>query len=152
MFQGPPAPYGVVICYEGIFPDLFRSFVRDGARLMVNMTNDAWFGRTSGPEQHLGMYPFRAVEHRVPVVRAANTGVSAFIDPTGAIHEATSLDTATFTRARVERHSGGTFYVRFGEWVGVGSFAAAFVLLLARRRAGAAAARADAGYRAIRHH
>src|SRR5205085_2562900 len=85
VFNAPPAPFGIVICYEGIFPDLVRQFVRDGARLMVNMTNDAWFGRTSGPEQHLTMYPFRAVEHRVSVVRAANTGVSAFIAPNGFI-------------------------------------------------------------------
>ncbi|MGH7417667.1 MAG: apolipoprotein N-acyltransferase, partial [Candidatus Rokuibacteriota bacterium] len=85
VFPGPPAPFGVVICYEGIFPDLFREFVNNGARMMVNMTNDGWFGRTSGPEQHLAMYPFRAVEHRIAVVRAANTGVSAFIAPTGQI-------------------------------------------------------------------
>ena len=85
VFPGPPAPFGVVICYEGIFPDLFREFVNNGARMMVNMTNDGWFGRTSGPDQHLAMYPFRAVEHRIAVVRAANTGISAFIAPTGQI-------------------------------------------------------------------
>ena len=85
VFPGPPAPFGVVICYEGIFPELFREFVDGGARVMVNMTNDAWFGRTSGPGQHLAMYPLRAVEHRVAIVRAANTGVSAFVEPTGRI-------------------------------------------------------------------
>src|SRR5207248_3359829 len=73
VFPGPPAPFGIVICYEGIFPDLFREFVNNGARVMVNMTNDGWFGRTSGPAQHLTMYPFRAVEHRIAIVRAANT-------------------------------------------------------------------------------
>ena len=52
---------------------------------MVNMTNDGWFGRTSGPYQHLAMYPFRAVEHRIAMVRAANTGISAFIAPSGQI-------------------------------------------------------------------
>ena len=91
VFSGPPAPFGVVICYEGIFPELVREFVKGGARLIVNMTNDAWFGRTSGPWQHLAMYPFRAVEHRVTVVRAANTGVSAFIAPTGQIMGRTAL-------------------------------------------------------------
>src|SRR3989442_6387774 len=85
VFPGPPAPFGIVICYEGIFPDLFREFVNNGARVMVDMTNDRSFGRTSGPEQHLTMYPFRAVEHRIAVVRAANTGVSAFIAPSGQI-------------------------------------------------------------------
>ena len=85
VFPGPPAPFGVVICYEGIFPDLFREFVNNGARVMVNMTNDGWFGRTSGPGQHLAMYSFRAVEHRIAIVRAANTGVSAFIAPSGQV-------------------------------------------------------------------
>src|SRR5207302_10380337 len=89
VFPGPPAPFGVVICYEGIFPELVRRFVRSGARVMVNMTNDAWFGHTEGPLQHLAMYPLRAVEHRTAVVRVANTGVSAFITPKGRI--ATSL-------------------------------------------------------------
>jgi len=70
VFPGPPAPFGVVICYEGIFPELFRRFVRSGARVMVNMTNDAWFGHTEGPLQHLAMYPLRAVEHRTAVVRS----------------------------------------------------------------------------------
>src|SRR5262249_29008796 len=64
-FSGPSAPFAVVICYEGIFPELVREFVKNGARLIVNMTNDAWFGRTAGPWQHLAMYPFRAIEHRV---------------------------------------------------------------------------------------
>ena len=59
------APFGTVICYEVIFPELFRDFVAGGATFMVNITNDAWFGRTSGPWQHLGMLPLRAVEHRV---------------------------------------------------------------------------------------
>src|SRR5207245_3792511 len=91
VFQRGPGTFGVVICYEGIFPELVREFVRGGARLMVNMTNDAWFGRTDGPWQHLAMYPFRAVEHRTALVRAANTGVSVFIVPTGQILRRLSL-------------------------------------------------------------
>ena len=118
VFPGPPAPYGVVICYEGIFPDLVRDFVRDGARLMVNMTNDAWFGRTSGPEQHLGMYPFRAVEHRISVVRAANTGVSAFIAPSGQIIRRMNLyDRGLLTEA-VPLRVGRTLFTRLGDWPG----------------------------------
>ncbi len=117
VFPGPPAPFGVVICYEGIFPELFRRFVRSGARVMVNMTNDAWFGRTEGPLQHLATYPFRAVEHRTAVVRVANTGVSAFITPSGRI--ATSL--GLFERAnligRVALRSRETLYTRAGEWL-----------------------------------
>ena len=79
------APFGTVICYEVIFPELFRGFVAGGADFMVNITNDAWFGRTSGPWQHLGMLPLRAVEHRVAIARAANTGISAFVEPSGRV-------------------------------------------------------------------
>ena len=123
VFDAPPAPFGVVICYEGIFPDLFRRFVRDGALLMVNMTNDAWFGRTSGPEQHLAMYPFRAVEHRVSVVRAANTGVSAFIAPSGIIVRRLHLfERGTMTEA-VPLRTRHTLFTRFGDWLGLLSLA-----------------------------
>jgi len=73
------APFGTVICYEVIFPELFRGFVVGGASFMANITNDAWFGRTSGPWQHLGMLPLRAVENRVAIARAANTGISALV-------------------------------------------------------------------------
>ena len=117
VFQGPPAPFGVVICYEGIFPELVREFVRGGARLMVNMTNDAWFGRTDGPWQHLAMYPFRAVEHRTALVRAANTGVSVFIVPTGQILRRLSLYRRAVMAERLPLRAGETLYSRFGEWL-----------------------------------
>lgn len=117
VFPGPPAPFGVVICYEGIFPELVREFVRGGARLIVNMTNDAWFGRTSGPWQHLAMYPFRAVEHRVAVVRAANTGVSAFIMPSGKIVRRVPLYERTTVAERVPLRSTVTLYSRLGDWL-----------------------------------
>jgi len=122
VFPGPPAPFGVVICYEGIFPDLVRRFVRGGARLMVNMTNDAWFGRTSGPAQHLAMYPFRAVEHRLAVVRAANTGVSAFIAPTGAIGRRLPLFERGVMIERVPLRAGATWFTRLGDWLAYLSF------------------------------
>ncbi|MBI1847424.1 MAG: apolipoprotein N-acyltransferase [Candidatus Rokubacteria bacterium] len=117
VFSGPPAPFGVVICYEGIFPELVREFVKGGARLMINMTNDGWFGRTVGPQQHLSMYPFRAVEHRTWVVRAANTGISAAIDPAGRIRESLSLYERANLVARVGLRQGETLYTRFGDWL-----------------------------------
>ena len=80
-----------LICYEGIFPALTRNFVAAGARLLVNISNDAWYGRTSAPHQHLAMAAVRAVENRVPVVRATNTGVSAFVDAVGRIRGRTPL-------------------------------------------------------------
>jgi apolipoprotein N-acyltransferase len=134
VFQGPPAPYG-------IFPDLVRSFVRDGARLMVNMTNDGWFGRTSGPEQHLGMYPLRAVEHRLSVVRAANTGVSAFIAPTGQIIRRLNLFQRGLLTETVPLRVGKTLYTRLGDWPGLLALAvSAAVLVLTQRRARASEA------------
>jgi apolipoprotein N-acyltransferase len=117
VFEGPPAPFGIVICYEGIFPDLFREFVNNGARVMVNMTNDGWFGRTSGPEQHLAMYSFRAVEHRIAVVRAANTGVSAFIAPSGQIVRRLGLFQRGVISDRVPLRQGRTLFTRVGDWV-----------------------------------
>jgi apolipoprotein N-acyltransferase len=137
VFPGPPAPFGVVICYEGIFPDLFREFVNGGARVMVNMTNDGWFGRTSGPEQHLAMYPFRAVEHRIAVVRAANTGVSAVIAPTGQIVRRLGLFERGVLADRVPLRRGRTLFTRIGDWVAWLSLvaAAASVGVAARSRA-----------------
>jgi apolipoprotein N-acyltransferase len=82
---------GVQICYEIIFPALSRAMARNHASLLVNITNDAWFGTTSGPYQHFSMTVFRAVENRRSLARAANTGISGFIDPTGKILAATAL-------------------------------------------------------------
>ena len=117
VFPGPPAPFGVVICYEGIFPELVRDVAKNGARLIVNITNDAWFGRTSGPLQHLAMYPFRAVEHRTAVVRSANTGFSAFIAPSGQITQRLPLFERDIMTAAVPLRTRTTLYTRFGDWV-----------------------------------
>ncbi|MFH0763690.1 MAG: apolipoprotein N-acyltransferase [Candidatus Omnitrophota bacterium] len=77
--------FSALICFEDIFPDLAREFVKRGAGFLVNITNDAWFGRSSAAYQHAQSSVFRAVENRVNVVRAANTGLSCFIDQKGAI-------------------------------------------------------------------
>ncbi len=134
VFPGPPAPFGVVICYEGIFPGLVRDFVRDGARLMVNMTNDAWFGRTDGPWQHLAMYPFRAVEHRIAVVRVANTGVSAVIAPSGQIVRRLGLFRRETMTEPVPLRAGRTLYTRFGEWLAYLSLVVTAIALSGARR------------------
>lgn len=77
--------FGVVICFEDVFPGIVSKFVRTGADFMINSTNDEWFMESSAPYQHLQASVFRAVENRRSVVRAANTGVSSFIDPKGKI-------------------------------------------------------------------
>ena len=84
---------GILICFESIFPDISRKQAQAGANLLVTLTNDAWFGRSSAPMQHLAMGVFRAVETRKTLVRAANTGISAFIDPMGRMQEASPLFT-----------------------------------------------------------
>src|SRR5262249_28998456 len=132
------APFGTVICYEVIFPDLFRGFVRDGARLMVNITNDAWFGESSGPLQHLAMVPLRAVENGVAVVRAANTGVSALVAPDGRIGPELGLLRQGAFRVDVPLAGRTTFYTRFGDL---------FAYLCTAAAAAAQGARACAGVR-----
>ena len=115
VFNGPPAPFGVVICYEGIFPDLARRFVARGANFLVNITNDAWFGRTSAPYQHLVMEAMRAVENRVPLVRAANTGFSAVVDLDGRVRSQTALYETTFLVAEVAWPQVTSFYTAHGD-------------------------------------
>jgi apolipoprotein N-acyltransferase len=80
-----PLRFSVLICFEDLFPELSRRCVKKGARFLVNITNDAWYKRTPAAYQHLAASVFRAVENRVFLVRAANTGVSAFINPQGKI-------------------------------------------------------------------
>jgi apolipoprotein N-acyltransferase len=106
---------GVLICFEAIFPELARSMVRNGAQLLVNITNDAWFGRSSAPYQHLSMVVFRAAENHRAVARAANTGISSFVDPTGRILAETPLfEEATLTR-ELPLMSQQSFYARHGD-------------------------------------
>ena len=81
----PPVTFSVLICFEDLFPQISRQFVKRGAGFLVNITNDAWFKKTPSPYQHLQASVFRAVENRVFLVRAANTGVSGFISPCGKI-------------------------------------------------------------------
>ena len=80
-----PAPFGVLICFEAIYPELARDLVRHGARFLLNLSNDAWFGTSAGLEQHLAMTVFRAVETRRGLARATNTGVTALVAPSGRI-------------------------------------------------------------------
>jgi len=107
---------GVLICFEAIFPELARAQVKNGAEILVNLTNDAWFGTTSAPYQHLCMSIFRAVENRRPLIRAANTGFSAFINPYGETISRSSLFGEEVLGRELEL--GGhnlTFYSRYGD-------------------------------------
>ena len=113
-----PAKIGVLICYESIFPELSRNLVNGGANFLVNLTNDAWFGRSSAPYQHLSMAVLRSVENRVPMARCANTGISGFIDSRGRILQVSSLFEDATMFGKVQLGEGKTIYTRYGDWFG----------------------------------
>ncbi|MBU4560899.1 apolipoprotein N-acyltransferase, partial [bacterium] len=106
--------FGVLICYEGIFDNLVRKFVKKGAGFIVNITNDAWYRRTSAPYQHFSFSVFRAVENRVPIVRAANTGVSGFIDSQGRIKKDLDIFIEGTLVDKINLKKQNTFYTKFG--------------------------------------
>jgi apolipoprotein N-acyltransferase len=106
---------GGFICYESVFPHLVRRFTAGGAQLLVNVTNDAWYGRTSAPYQHLAMSAVRAVENRRYLVRAANTGITAVVDPWGRVVERTALFDRTVLVREVGFVSTESFYARHGD-------------------------------------
>jgi apolipoprotein N-acyltransferase len=108
------AKIGVLICIEAIYPDLARQETALGATLLANITNDAWFGASSAPVQHLAMAIFRAVENRRSMARAANTGISALILPTGVVHQQTGLFQQGHLNASLPLLSSTTFFTRFG--------------------------------------
>ncbi len=128
MFHGRDrreARFGVAICYEVIFPDLVRRIADQGANFLVTITNDAWFGDTVAPYQHFGMVVFRAVENRLSFARAANTGISGLIDPTGRILTATPVFTERVVTGAIPLGAPSTLYTRFGD-----VFARACVILV----------------------
>ena len=125
---------GVSICYEAIFPDYVRQFAANGAGVLVNITNDAWYGNTSAPFQHFAMARFRAVENGRYLVRAANTGISAVVDPRGRVLARSVLFDRTTIVHDVPQTDGVTFYARHGDVFGWGSVAVSVALLAASWR------------------
>ena len=119
----PQVALGVTICWENLFPDVVREFVKKGAQCIVNITNEAWFGTTAAPYQFLSMSVLRAVENRIYVLRCANTGISCFIDPCGRVVE--RIEDETGTDIFVRGVLGGsivpaektTFYTVYGDWL-----------------------------------
>lgn len=112
-----PERIGIQICYDGIFPEINRKHVLAGAELIANLTNDGWYGYSSGPYQHLDFYVFRAIESDRYLIRATNTGVSAVIGPRGRVRAESTLGARTVLRGEVKRRGGLTFYAWLGDWV-----------------------------------
>jgi apolipoprotein N-acyltransferase len=85
VFQTPRFRFACLICFESIFPELSRTFVNNGAEVLINITNDGWFGKISGPQQHNDMAILRSVENGVVLLRSANTGISMIVDQYGRV-------------------------------------------------------------------
>ncbi|MDD2272058.1 MAG: apolipoprotein N-acyltransferase [Desulfuromonadaceae bacterium] len=128
---------GVQVCYEVIFPELARQYVQAGARVLVAITNDAWFGRSSAPYQHLAIATFRAIETRTPLIRAANTGVTAIVDQNGHISTMTGLFVEAFRTGEIQPGSGKSLYLTIGDtpaWLCVLLTAGVVLLIVIRRK------------------
>ena len=135
IFELEGIKFGVSICWENIFPDLVRQFVVRGAEFMVNVTNEAWFGDSAASSQFLMMNVFRAVENRVAVARATNTGISCVIDPQGRImglvtEQGKCLFVEGFLTKTLPRAQPHSFYTRYGEIFAQGNVIISVSLLL----------------------
>jgi apolipoprotein N-acyltransferase len=111
--------FGVLICFEAILKPISREFTNQGAQFLVNITNDAWFGDTSCPEQHLMLAAFRAVENRVWLVRSANTGISAFVDPVGRIVHRAAYFEQGVRMCHIDLMEISSVYRKWGDWFSV---------------------------------
>ena len=119
---------GLLICYEIIFPQGLVD-TTNPPQWLVNVTNDGWFGRSIGPYQHLAQARMRAVENNIPVVRAANTGISAIIDGKGRIIARSELGTAAVVAGVLPMAGEATVFARFGLWVSFLTMLTAFLSL-----------------------
>jgi apolipoprotein N-acyltransferase len=131
IFDFKGARLGVLICYESVFPDLARRAVKGGADILVNITNDAWYGDSSAPYQLLAMSAMRSVETKTPMVRVANTGISAVIQPTGEITDRTPLFKRGTEIETVSWRPVTTVYVLVGDVFAIACFVLTMIGLLA---------------------
>jgi len=107
---------GSFVCYEAIFPELIRRYVDGGAGVLFNLTNDGWFGDSAAPYQHLNMARLRAIENRRYLLRAANSGISAVVNPDGVVLERTKLNQRVVLEGDFTFESTKTVYTRYGDW------------------------------------
>ncbi len=124
-------PFSVLICYEVVFPSLARMALNNGAQMLMNMTNDGWFGSSAAPYQHLNMARVRSIENRVWLVRSANTGVSAAFDPAGRLIKSVPLNEEGYFVVKVPAKAGaGSIYSRFGDFFALGCLGSSLILVL----------------------
>ena len=120
--------YGIFICYESIFGDEIRQFTQQGADVLINISNDGWYGDTSAAWQHLNMVRMRAIENHRWILRATNTGVTAAINPYGRVTAAAPRHQRTSIRVHFGYEHDLTFYARYGDLF---AYACAFVTSVA---------------------
>ena len=130
----PFGSFGTLICYEITFPGLVRKFYTSGGDFIVTITNDAWFGKTPGPYQHFSMAVFRAIENRKPVVRAANTGISGFIDSSGRILGRTGLFTRTYMVSSLKTDRTLSKYTKYGDIFSYLSIVGTLLMMIRKRK------------------
>jgi apolipoprotein N-acyltransferase len=123
---------GVLICFEILFPSIASRFVKNGADILTTITNDAWFGHTSAAAQHFSIAVFRAVETRRTIARAANTGISGFIDPKGKILETTALFTDRAVTRQVPALNQISFYTKYGDVFAICSIVAICMVFMVK--------------------
>jgi apolipoprotein N-acyltransferase len=129
LFKVAGGAAGASVCYEAVFPGMIRESVLSGAQWLVNVTNDAWFGDTVAPHQHLAMARMRAVEFRRPMVRAANAGISALIDERGVATESIGLFRSGTLVGDMVPATGATLYAKTGEIFAISCTIIAFLIL-----------------------
>jgi len=118
LYASPLGRFGVMICYESAFEALARGYRGTGAEFLVNITNDAWYGRTAGPYQHATHLVMRAIETRAGIARAANDGISELVDPLGRTSIETGLEQEAAVAGVLRTSDVVPLYVRWGDWVG----------------------------------
>jgi apolipoprotein N-acyltransferase len=118
------------ICYEIVYPALVRSFVAGGSELLTTITNDAWFGRTSAPYQHVAQASMRAIENGRYLVRAANTGISGVVDPYGRVVAQSRIFEPAVVVSEARFLQTSTFYARHGDVFAYSSVIAAVMMLV----------------------
>jgi apolipoprotein N-acyltransferase len=134
LFRVAGGSAGASVCYEAVFPGIIRDSVLAGAQWLVNVTNDAWFGDTVAPHQHLAMARMRSVEFRRPMVRAANSGISALIDETGRATATLALFRSGTLVGEVVPRSGMTVYAKTGEIFAIACTIITFLILIVSLR------------------
>jgi apolipoprotein N-acyltransferase len=116
LFKVGDRSYGVFICYESIFGDDMRQFARAGAQVLINISDDGWYGDTSAPWEHLDMVRMRAIENRRWIIRATNTGITAAIDPAGRVTDTIPRHIRTSVQVAFGYRNDITFYSHYGDW------------------------------------